>query len=184
MSSEADNADSKSALSRRLKIAFGAGGIAIACGSISLAIFRGVTAFTLVDLSVILYVVGGALLVHVLAGIIAGTKAVARSFRAPKRESQPWRYRALPDESESGWSILLYAKTVMLLSTLVALALIAVAALVMLPIDWRLMLTLFEAFLFVLVASAFASIVLTAAGRIELMLRRRLSRRGVSREPT
>jgi hypothetical protein len=168
---------------RRIKIAFIAGGIFIAGGGLYLAVFRGVTAVTVINLPGIFYVLGGAFLVHLMAAIIAAAKAAGRSFRAKRQANEPWRFRALPDVAEPVASILLYANVVVQLATLVALALIAAATLVVLPFDRSLAFTLFQALLLALITSAFGSFILTAAGRIELSARRLVSRRKASPPP-
>ena len=130
--------------------------------------------------------VGGAFLVHLLGAIIAGARAIARSFRKGKPKSEPWRYRALPAEGEAVSAPLAgFTRAGVLLAALVALALIGVEALVVLPFDMPLSFTFFQAFLLVLITSAFASFVLAALMRIEVLVRwLLLRRRKISPEPT
>ena len=131
-----------------------------------LALFRGVTMVTLIELPGMLHLLGGAFMILALSGIVALVKRLARGARP----SGPWRYRAWPTEDEPVGGLVI-AKVTIQLAHLVAMAVTGLAAVAAIAFDGALAAGLLQGFLLVLVSGALAGVILTAAIRIEWLVR-------------
>ena len=146
-------------------------GIAFAAMAVWLALGHGWDAASVVDLPGMGYLIGAVLLILMVALIADGVKWSVRGRRrsgvtapAAPESDRPPMVMALPYVAAH-------------LSTMVALALIALAAAVAFPFDSDAAAGLFQAWLIVLISGAVAGLTLSAATRIERLFRSCLSRR-------